>query len=134
MTPTHSSARCRPNCAAPGTALFDAFASRYNQYVEQVVVPTVAAFRSCTALVVLVDVTMLLAGGVGMYDDNRQIVRDLFDVLGAGREQGVRAGGAGAEQGVPAAPVAAGVDHAGGVRAPRRWTWFTRTTATACNC
>ncbi|MBM3981835.1 MAG: YcjX family protein [Planctomycetes bacterium] len=69
---------------APGTPLFDTFVGRYNQYVEQVVVPTVAAFRSCTALVVLVDVTMLLAGGVGMYDDNRQIVRDLFDVLAPG--------------------------------------------------
>jgi predicted YcjX-like family ATPase len=33
---------------------------------------------------VLVDVTMLLAGGVGMYDDTRQIVRDLFDVLSPG--------------------------------------------------
>jgi predicted YcjX-like family ATPase len=33
---------------------------------------------------VLVDVTMLLAGGVGMYDDNRQIIRDLFDVLSPG--------------------------------------------------
>ena len=46
--------------------------------------PTIAAFRSCTSLIVLVDVTMLLAGGVGMYDDNRQIVRDLFDVLAPG--------------------------------------------------
>ncbi|MDY3551098.1 YcjX family protein [Gemmata sp. JC717] len=67
-----------------GTALFEQFSSHYERYVEQVVVPTVAAFRSCTALVVLVDVTMLLAGGVGMYDDNRQIVRDLFDVLEPG--------------------------------------------------
>ena len=47
-----------------GTELFEKFSARYDRYVEQVVVPTVAAFRSCTALVVLVDVTMLLAGGV----------------------------------------------------------------------
>lgn len=66
---------------------FESFADRYNRYVEQVVVPTVAAFRSCTSLVVLVDVTMLLAGGVGMYDDNRQIVRDLFDVLHPGENK-----------------------------------------------
>jgi predicted YcjX-like family ATPase len=33
---------------------------------------------------VLIDVTMLLAGGVGMYDDNRQIILDLFDVLSPG--------------------------------------------------
>lgn len=68
----------------PGTELFDSFAFRYDRYVERVVEPTVLAFRSCTALVVLVDVTMLLAGGVGMYDDARQIVRDLFDVLSPG--------------------------------------------------
>jgi predicted YcjX-like family ATPase len=64
--------------------LFAEFADRYATYVGRVVVPTVAAFRSCTALVVLVDVTMLLAGGVGMYDDYRQIVRDLFEVLDPG--------------------------------------------------
>ena len=71
----------------PGTPLFDAFSARYEMYVEQVVVPTVAAFRSCTSLIILVDVTMLLAGGVGMYDDNRQIVRDLFDVLAPGENK-----------------------------------------------
>ena len=71
----------------PGNAMFESFAWRYNTYVEQVVVPTIAAFRTCTALVVLVDVTMLLAGGVGMYDDNRQIVRDLFDVLSPGENK-----------------------------------------------
>src|SRR5262249_45219660 len=68
----------------PGSGLFENFSTRYGRYVEQVVVPTLMAFKSCTALVVLVDVTMLLAGGVGMYDDNRQIVRDLFDVLSPG--------------------------------------------------
>lgn len=75
------------NLRKPGDALFESFAWRYGRYVEEVVVPTVAAFRSCTALVVLVDVTMLLAGGVGMYDDNRQIVRDLFDVLSPGENK-----------------------------------------------
>ena len=60
------------------------FESRYADYVTQVVNPTVAALRSCTSLIVLVDVTMLLAGGVGMYDDNKQILRDLLDVLSPG--------------------------------------------------
>jgi predicted YcjX-like family ATPase len=71
----------------PGTDLFESFSARYANYVEQVVVPTIAAFRSCTSLIVLVDVTMLLAGGVGMYDDTRQIVRDLFDVLAPGENK-----------------------------------------------
>jgi predicted YcjX-like family ATPase len=60
------------------------FESRYADYVERVVNPTVLALRSCTSLVVLIDVTMLLAGGVGMYDDNKQILRDLLDVLSPG--------------------------------------------------
>jgi predicted YcjX-like family ATPase len=68
----------------PGNELFTRFAARYEQYVGQVVRPAVLALRSCTALVVLIDVTMLLAGGVGMYDDNRQILRDLIDVLSPG--------------------------------------------------
>jgi len=70
-----------------GSELFDAFSFRYDRYVERVVEPTILAFRSCTALIVLVDVTMLLAGGVGMYDDNRQIIRDLFDVLSPGENK-----------------------------------------------
>lgn len=60
------------------------FSGRYAEYVEQVVQPTVLALKSCTALVVLIDVTMLLAGGVGMYDDNKLILRDLLDVLAPG--------------------------------------------------
>ncbi len=59
---------------------------------------------------------MLLAGGVGMYDDNRQIIRDLFDVLSPGENKLFGPLARGLSQGVPAAPVAAGVDHAGRVR------------------
>ena len=70
-----------------GSKLFEDFSFRYSRYVEQVVEPTILAFKSCTALVVLLDVTMLLAGGVGMYDDNRQIIRDLFDVLSPGESK-----------------------------------------------
>jgi uncharacterized protein len=73
-----------PDLRVPGSPLYEDFRSRYGRYVERVVEPTILAFKSCSALVVLVDVTMLLAGGVGMYDDNRQIIRDLFDVLSPG--------------------------------------------------
>ncbi|MBY0513032.1 MAG: YcjX family protein [Gemmataceae bacterium] len=68
----------------PRSDLYRRFAARYASYVQQVVRPTVLALKSCTSLVVLIDVTMLLAGGVGMYDDNRQILRDLLDVLSPG--------------------------------------------------
>jgi len=50
-----------------GDELYTLFSARYGTYVEQVVVPTIAAFRTCTSLIVLVDITMLPAGGVGMY-------------------------------------------------------------------
>ncbi len=60
------------------------FADRFERYKDAVVVPFLHALRSCHSLIVLVDVTMLLAAGVGMYDDNRQILRDLFHVLDPG--------------------------------------------------
>ncbi|MCU0705664.1 MAG: YcjX family protein [Fimbriiglobus sp.] len=60
------------------------FATHFERYKGEVVQPFLAALKSCTSLVVLVDVMMLLAGGVGMYDDNRQILKDLFDVLDPG--------------------------------------------------
>jgi predicted YcjX-like family ATPase len=69
---------------APGSDLYNRFGARFDRYVDQVVRPAVLALKSCTSLVVLIDVTMLLAGGVGMYDDNRQILRDLLDVLSPG--------------------------------------------------
>lgn len=60
------------------------FNTRYAQYKSTVVTPFVDALRSCHSLVVLVDVTMILAGGVGMYDDARQILADLFKTLDPG--------------------------------------------------
>jgi predicted YcjX-like family ATPase len=64
------------------------FAARFDSYVNQVVEPTVFALKRCTSLIVLIDIPMLLAGGVGMYDDNRHIVRDLVAALKPG-EHGV---------------------------------------------
>ena len=72
------------NLRAANPEMHARFASRYEDYVERVVKPTVLALRSCTSLIVLIDVTMLLAGGVGMYDDNKLILRDLLDVLSPG--------------------------------------------------
>ena len=63
------------------TALFSA---RFERYKTELIEPYLGALRSCHSLVVLVDVMMLLAGGVGMYDDNRQILHDLFQVLDPG--------------------------------------------------
>lgn len=66
------------------TAMGSTMVTRYEQYRHTVVHPYFQALKSCHSLVVLVDVTTLLAGGVGMYDDTRQILQDLFDVLDPG--------------------------------------------------
>lgn len=68
----------------PGSEMLAAFTTRYRAYAQSVVAPAIQTLKSCTALIVLVDVPMLLAGGVGMYDDNRQIVEDLLRVLDPG--------------------------------------------------
>ena len=60
------------------------FAARFERYKAELVEPYLLALKSCHSLVVIVDVMMLLAGGVGMYDDNRQILHDLFKVLDPG--------------------------------------------------
>ena len=60
------------------------FADRFERYKTELIEPYLGALRSCHALVVIVDVMMLLAGGVGMYDDNRRILHDLFQVLDPG--------------------------------------------------
>lgn len=72
------------NVRAKLPLLAGTFAARFERYKAEVVQPFLVALKSCTSLIVLVDVMMLLAGGVGMYDDNRQILKDLFDVLDPG--------------------------------------------------
>ncbi len=61
------------------------FSPRYESYRQQIVFPLIQTLKACHALIVLVDVTMLLRGGVGMYNDNRQLLLDLLDVLSPGQ-------------------------------------------------
>lgn len=60
-------------------------ANHYDAYRRQMVLPVIGALKSCHALIVLVDVTMLLAGGPGMFNDNRQLLIDLLDILQPGQ-------------------------------------------------
>jgi uncharacterized protein len=75
------------NLRAANPEMHARFAARFDDYVERVVRPTVLALRSCTSLIVLIDVTMLLAAGVGRYDDDRKIIHDLLDVLQPGEHE-----------------------------------------------
>lgn len=60
------------------------FKGRYKKYQKQIVNPWVKGLRRCHSVAVLVDITMVLAGGVGMYDDNQFMIRKLLDAVGAG--------------------------------------------------
>ncbi len=61
------------------------FAEHFDAYRRQEVLPLVEGFRQCDALAVLIDVTMLLAGGPGMYNSTREMLRTLLDCLDLGQ-------------------------------------------------
>jgi len=65
-------------------ALTSVFADRYAHYRDQVVRPLAEWMKSCEELVVLVDVTTLLAGGLGMYEGNRELLKRLLEYLNPG--------------------------------------------------
>jgi predicted YcjX-like family ATPase len=53
----------------------------YRTYRRELALPLFNEIGRCNRLVVLVDVPSLLMGGVGRYNDNRQILLDLFESL-----------------------------------------------------
>ncbi len=65
--------------ARPGLAA--EFAVRYQAYREAVVEPVFSFLRQCHRLIVLVDIPGILMGGTGRYNDQRQILKQLFEVL-----------------------------------------------------
>ena len=64
------------------------FASAYAAYQQRIVRPLAEGLRDCDQLVVLVDLTMLLAGGVGMYNGNKQMLRHLLAYIDPGQSAG----------------------------------------------
>ncbi len=58
-----------------------AFARHYRHYRRQLVLPLFDELSQAQALIILVDIPSLLAGGVGRYNDNRQLVLDLIEAL-----------------------------------------------------
>ncbi len=57
------------------------FSKRYRKYRKIVVLPLFEKLSNCECLVILIDIPSLLAGGVGRYNDNRQVVLDLIEAL-----------------------------------------------------
>ena len=66
---------------AKNEVLAKKFAEHYSMYRNEVALPVFNHLKSCKRLIVLIDIPSLLNGGVGMYNDNRQILEDLFEVL-----------------------------------------------------
>lgn len=56
-------------------------AGHYQVYRREVALPLFGEIGGSECLIILVDIPSILAGGVGRYNDNRQIVLDLFDSL-----------------------------------------------------
>lgn len=56
-------------------------AQNYQAYRDRVVMPIFDELSRVHRIIVLFDIPMLLAGGVGRYNDNRQILFDLFETL-----------------------------------------------------
>ena len=60
------------------------FIAAYHAYRNEAVQPFLEALRSCHALIVMTDVTTILSAGVGMYNENYQILSELFRILDPG--------------------------------------------------
>lgn len=56
-------------------------ARNYKTYRQRVALPVFKELAECDRLVILVDIPYLLNGGVGRYNDNRQILLDFIDTL-----------------------------------------------------
>ena len=63
------------------TAIASSMKRNYSIYRKEVALPVFKRLCACDSIVVLIDIPSLLAGGVGRYNDNRQMLHDLFDVL-----------------------------------------------------
>ncbi len=53
----------------------------YDAYRKQLALPLFKKIIQSQRLIILLDIPSLLMGGVGRYNDNRQILLDLFDVI-----------------------------------------------------
>lgn len=70
------------------------FRARYDEYRAEVALPVFMYLRSCHRLIVLLDIPSMLAGGVGMYNDNRDILESFFEALRPGSGIGAMVAGA----------------------------------------
>lgn len=60
------------------------FASHYSNYRDKVAIPLTKILFDCNELAILVDVTTLLAANTGMYNGNRELLNQFFQILSPG--------------------------------------------------
>lgn len=65
--------------------LTNLFKKRYELYRSKVVAPTAHWLAQCNELVVLLDITTILAGGLGMYHGALALIEDLISYVDPGR-------------------------------------------------
>ncbi|MBM3336485.1 MAG: YcjX family protein, partial [Betaproteobacteria bacterium] len=66
-------------------ALTNGFASRYEKYRRKLAVPLTRTISRCNELAILIDPTTLLAANTGMYNGNRALLDQLFQILSPGK-------------------------------------------------
>ena len=81
----HQFAPLPPDASENNPELYRTFRKRYRAYRDKIATPIAAALKRCHGLIVLVDIPMLLTGGVGMYNDNKQMITGLLNVLNPGQ-------------------------------------------------
>ena len=57
------------------------FSDHYKRYRDTIVKPLFDSLNSSKRLIVLIDIPSLLNGGVSMYNDNREILENLFTII-----------------------------------------------------
>ena len=61
--------------------IIDKMSAAYKEYRSKIALPLFSEILSAETLIILIDIPSLLAGGVDRYNDNRQILLDLFESL-----------------------------------------------------
>ena len=71
-------------CRVKHREMAKVFEKSYEEYKVKIVKPIVEWLSNANVLLVFIDVTTLLAGGLGMYEGNREILKDLVEATNPG--------------------------------------------------
>jgi len=78
---THQFAPIAEQSRKRNPSLAKLYSKAYKEYRSSIVMPVFKDLKSSNRLIILIDIPSLLNGGVAMYNDNREILEKLFEVL-----------------------------------------------------